>query len=65
MNQYDLDQLPEMGKFHKEPMPGMPNCYRPVRDPVYVLSDMEIVYDSDGEPWFVGWHDGKKWKARA
>lgn len=64
MNQHDLAQIPEMGQFYKEAIPGRPNCYRPVRSPVYVLSDAEIVYDCDDSAWMVGMYNGKKWKVR-
>lgn len=66
MNQVDLDKIPEMGLWHEVYIEGTdPPCYRPVRNPVYALIDMEMIYDCNDEPWFVGWHDNKQWKVKS
>lgn len=66
MNHVDLDQIPEMGGFHKERIEGTnPPCYRPVRNPVHALYDPVGVVDCYGELWLVGKVNGKLWKVRS
>lgn len=64
MTQQELDDIPEIGLFGKEPVPGMPGCYRPVPGPVYTLFNVTYCIDSYGVGWITGWHERKKWKRR-
>ena len=42
MTQKELDEIPEMGRFKREPVPDKPGCYMARREPVYLMIGSDL-----------------------
>lgn len=62
MTQNELDDIPEMGQFMM--FVDEAGVCHAIRNPVYQLSETDIIYDDRGEPWTIGWHGNELWKVR-